>query len=92
MWSSSPSLPRLVWQPPSVGVVKINVDVAVLPHRSMAACFCRDHWGDILHAETTRLHSVDPTVGEAAALWLGVSCGTFGVASGDFLRGLANCG
>ncbi|KAB1212957.1 hypothetical protein CJ030_MR5G005103 [Morella rubra] len=38
----------------------------------MAACICRDYRGIILHVETKRLCSIDPTVGEAEALWLGI--------------------
>ncbi|KAB1221129.1 hypothetical protein CJ030_MR3G024374 [Morella rubra] len=60
------------WVPPLPGSFKINVDVATHDAFSLAACICRDASGRIVHAEARRLLSVDPTVGEAAALWLGI--------------------
>lgn len=71
-WALNSVTQSLAWKPPAPGVIKVNVDVAVRASFSMAACICRDYGGIILHAETQKLCSVDPTVGEAEALWLGI--------------------
>ncbi|KAB1215305.1 hypothetical protein CJ030_MR4G018391 [Morella rubra] len=61
------------WLPPLPGIIKVNVDVAMRPLFAMAACVCRDHQGKILYAAAKKLCCVDSTMGEAEALWFGVS-------------------
>lgn len=72
VWHQHQQVSSPVWQPLDPGSVKINVDVATRPHFSMVACICRDFQRRVLHVETKRLQTVDPTLGEAEALWLGV--------------------
>lgn len=64
-WKTAHPKRSLVWQPPVPGVTKIHVDVAVQSNFSMAVCVCWDHLNN--------LPSVDPTVGEAEALCLGMA-------------------
>lgn len=71
-WKAAPLKLSPTWRPPTSDVIKINVDVAVKSSFSFAACVCWDHLNFILFAETWKLSMVDPTVGVAEALCLGM--------------------
>lgn len=68
---------NVAWFPPPPGVFKINVDIAIRPSFLVAAIVCRDSAGVIFHAETSILAALDPMVGEAYAVQLGVKVAGF---------------
>lgn len=49
-WSGERIEKSQLWMPPSESMMKWNFDVAIQPHRGIAAATCHNHEGNLIHA------------------------------------------
>jgi hypothetical protein len=64
------------WNPPPIGFIKINFDVAVRPNYMVAAAIISDHDGSLLWATAKKIPLMDINAGEAQAALLAVETAT----------------
>jgi ribonuclease HI len=58
----------VVWEAPSIGVIKINVDAAIYLDKSIMAAVARDYKGELIKAWAKTTVYKDPTIAEADAI------------------------
>uniref|UniRef100_A0A2N9G9A9 Reverse transcriptase domain-containing protein n=1 Tax=Fagus sylvatica TaxID=28930 RepID=A0A2N9G9A9_FAGSY len=72
MWSKTKlvSYKNMKWSPPPCGILKLNVDAAMLQDAAMISVIARNESGLFVKAWVKLVHAFDPLVAEAAAvLW-----------------------
>jgi hypothetical protein len=69
-WSDKDLL--VSWSPPSLGILKVNFDVAVRPNFMVAAAVITDHDGCLLSAVARKIPLLDINAGEAKAALLAI--------------------
>lgn len=62
-WTSHLACPALKWFPPQLGWIKINFDVAIIPHATILAVVGRSEFGDILLAHSNLFLPSNLTLG-----------------------------
>lgn len=60
------------WQPPPKESLKVNIDVAIREEFAVVAALIQDHKGQLRGFKTARISAVEPLVGEAMAMKMGV--------------------
>ena len=72
MWSETKlvSYKNMKWSPPPCGILKLNVDAAMLQDAAMISVIARNESGLFVKAWVKLVHAFDPLVAEAVAvLW-----------------------
>ncbi|GLT55002.1 hypothetical protein SLA2020_281580 [Shorea laevis] len=64
------------WNPPPIGFIKLNFDVAVRPDYMVAAVTVSDHDGSLIWATAKKIPCMDINAGEAQAALLAVETAT----------------
>ena len=70
-WKAS-SFGQSIWQPPPIGFMKINFDVAINSYFSVTAAVLSNTSGDIISAFTKKLLSTEVNKGESIAALTGI--------------------
>ena len=77
MWTSHPACPDLKWFPLQPGWIKINFDVAIIPHATILAAVGRRELGDILFAHSNLFLPSNLTFGETQAAFKALKLAVF---------------
>ena len=77
MWTSHLACPTLKWFPPEPGWIKINFDVAIIPHAPILAVVGRSEFGDILFAHSNLFLPSNLTLGETQAAFKALKLAVF---------------